>query len=132
MPQVDNDDLNRVYAPFYAKQLKTEVDDSQVYFKLIRYKILTRAHHIYFSDRKLKDEGLVHLKFRLNKDGVVKRIDVIDQDSIKNSALREVAVEAIRISSPFPAFYRTMIKYDAFDVTINIDFDPKGKSLRKK
>lgn len=120
----DNIDLNWVYAPAFARRLKTKPNDPKVYFNIIRFKILTRAAKIYFVDKKLKDVGTVFIKFNVNKNGIVEGVEIIEEDSTKNKALCEIAVEAVLKSSPFPRYYKT-IKYKVLNFTIRIDFAPE-------
>jgi TonB family protein len=121
LSEPDNLDLNWYFAPMYARQLKTKSEDPKVYFNIVRLKIYTRATKIYRTNKNLKDEGTVFVEFSLNGNGEVERVEIIEQDSTESKALREIALEAVLKSSPFPRFYKTMGQ-KVINYNMEIDF----------
>ncbi len=87
------------------------------YYRLIREKIRNSTYHNYNSQKK----GEVLLSFLVDKNGSLKKVDLTPK-SIKNSALRKIALKSIRESAPFPEFPNELQQYGRLQFNIYIYF----------
>ena len=87
------------------------------YYRLIRERIRANAYHNYNSIEK----GEVLVNFLVEKDGLLKNIN-LDSQSVKNRALRGIALKSVRESAPFPEFPEELSKYSHLQFNISIYF----------
>lgn len=87
------------------------------YYRLIRERIKNSAYHNYNSQKK----GEVLLSFLIGKDGSLKEVN-LDSQSVKNRALRKIALKSVRESAPFPEFPEELQQYTRLQFNISIYF----------
>jgi len=74
------------------------------YAQMIRSRIIESL-----NSEDATGEGDVFVKFVITPNGELKDISVIDEKSSKDGALRRMAFEAVRDSSPFPKFPKDVL-----------------------
>jgi TonB family protein len=128
---IDNKDLSPVEKPKIFESHSREVVFSEVpsekemeknpaymdYYRLIREKIRANTYHNYNTNRK----GEVLVGFLVDKDGSLRNVK-LDPESISNEDLRDIALESIKESAPFPAFPPELEKYSQLRFSISIYF----------
>jgi len=50
------------------------------------------------------DEGEIYLVFTLNSTGILGQIEILGQRSTDSRRLKDIAIKALKESSPFPPF----------------------------
>lgn len=74
------------------------------YSNTIRYSIWRSLTNKFFNINKsyeLKTQGLVYLRFGLNRNGSLKEYQVIDEKSNASDELKQIAIEGLLDASPF-------------------------------
>lgn len=71
------------------------------YYNMIREKIKKTLLKMYKSRF---DEGEIYLMFALNSTGILGQIEILDRRSTDSRRLKDIAVKALKESSPFPPF----------------------------
>lgn len=74
------------------------------YNNTIRYSIWRSLTNKFFNINKsynLKAQGLVYLKFALNRNGSLKEYQVINEKSRASDELKQIAIEGLLAASPF-------------------------------
>jgi len=87
------------------------------YYRIIREKIRNRAYENYDSVKK----GEVVLTFMISKDGSLRKVK-LNKKSIKNSALRNIALRSVKESAPFPEFPSELKDYSHLQFNLSIYF----------
>ncbi len=128
---IDNKDISLVEKSNFFQNPQSDVVFSQIpsekemeknpaymdYYRLIREKIRANTYHNYNTNRK----GEVLVGFVVNKDGTLHNIK-LDPESISNEGLRDIALESIKESAPFPAFPAELEKYSQLRFSVSIYF----------
>ncbi len=128
---IDNKDISPVEKSNFFQNPQSDVVFSQIpsekemeknpaymdYYRLIREKIRANTYHNYNTNRK----GEVLVGFVVNKDGTLHNIK-LDPESISNEGLRDIALESIKESAPFPAFPAELEKYSQLRFSVSIYF----------
>lgn len=73
------------------------------YYQVVRNRIKERAYANYESYGK-PDSGEVYLTFILDANGMLKKINIIDDRTKANQNLRQISIRSVEESSAFPAF----------------------------
>ena len=82
------------------KELR-QLEDYIQYYELIRQEIKQKIDKNYTARGK---EGRVEIVFTLNRFGVLRNIDVDEENITENLYLRSVALKSVKVAAPFPAF----------------------------
>ena len=77
------------------------------YFSAIREQIQQTANHRPWLSGE-SAEGLVYISFVLNTNGAVERLAVVSDRSAPSSALRDIALNIVKTTAPFPPFPPSM------------------------
>jgi len=93
------------------------------YYRAVREKIRKQADRNYPQTRDL-GEGEVFLTFVVASDGELLQVRVIDNKSVKDPELREIAIDSVRDASPFPVFPKGMSQY-RITFTLIMSFEPQ-------
>ena len=89
------------------------------YYEGIREKIRRAAKQRYRGERT---SGDVSLGFTLFSNGVLKEVKVLQENSLRNPALRTMAVQSILDASPFPPL-PTLLKKDQLSFVVVLTFE---------
>jgi protein TonB len=110
----------------WGKPLPAASDiDNLVQEALAKYKVdvqrkIRAARHYPLLARRMSQEGVVRIKFLLNKDGTVKgTVDIIKR--CRYGVLNDAAVDTIVRANPYPPFPPELAG-DEMTFTIDIDF----------
>ena len=77
------------------------------YFSAIREQIQRTANHRTWLTGEER-EGLVYVSFVLTSTGAIQEASIVSSRSADSSSLRDVAVQIVKASSPFPPFPPSM------------------------
>jgi len=87
----------------------------------VREKIRRFADENYPGFRNL-GKGEVYVSFVVTSSGELLQVRVVDDKSINNTVLRNIAVNSVRDASPFPTFPEGMGQYRiTFNVIISFE-----------
>lgn len=93
------------------------------YYRLVREKIRYYADRNYIKE-KSASQGEVFLSFVVTSKGELLHIMIMDNRSAKDLLLRDIAINSVRDSSPFPAFPQGMKQYQiTFNVIISFELN---------
>lgn len=112
----------------FEKVIEEEKDDAKKatyisYYRAVREKIRQYADQNYPTYRRL-GEGEVFLSFVVASSGELLRVKVIDERSVDDSILRNIAINSIREASPFLPFPRGMSQHQiTFNIIISFEFN---------
>ncbi|MFH1854777.1 MAG: TonB family protein [Candidatus Omnitrophota bacterium] len=112
----------------FEKVVEEEKDDAKKasyisYYRAVREKIRQCADRSYPSNRML-GQGEVFLSFVVTSSGELLRAKVIEERSVSNRVLKNLAIESIKEASPFPPFPKGMSQYQiTFNIIISFEFN---------
>lgn len=86
------------------------------YYRSVREKIRYYADRNYIKEGSAS-QGEVFLSFSVTSKGELLHIMIMDNRSVKDSLLRDIAINSVRDASPFPAFPQGM---NQFQITFNV------------
>jgi len=119
-PQIFEKDVKEIVFKEIAEKTDKVLKENPAYmsyYRLIRERIRNSAYHNYNSQKK----GEILLSFLVGKDGSLKGLD-LDPQSVKNRTLREIALNSVRESAPFPEFPEGLQQYTHLQFNISIYF----------
>ena len=91
------------------------------YYGVIREIIRARLSDNYY---RRFGEGEVNINFMLSSEGHLEKIDIVDGLSTKSRVLRQITLQGVRDSAPFPPFPKN-IDHDALAFNMVISFRPR-------
>jgi TonB family protein len=121
-------EITKVKEKTFEKVIEEEKDTAKKatyisYYRAVREKIRQHADRNYPSSRRF-GEGEVFLSFVVASSGELLKVRVIDERSSNNRALRDIAINSIRESSPFPSFPSGMGQYQiTFNIIISFELN---------
>ena len=93
------------------------------YYRAVREKIKQLADAHYSKNKNLR-EGEVFLSFIVASSGELLQLSVVEEKSIDDNRLRDIALRSIQDASPFPRFPEGMNQYQiAFNVIIAFELN---------
>ena len=93
------------------------------YYRAVREKIKQLADAHYSRNKNLR-EGEVFLSFIVASSGELLQLSVVEEKSIDDNRLRDIALRSIQDASPFPRFPEGMNQYQiAFNVIIAFELN---------
>ncbi len=93
------------------------------YYRLVREKIRYYADRNYIKEGSTS-QGEVFLSFTVTSKGELLHIMIMDNRSAKDLLLRDIAINSVRDSSPFPAFPQGMNQYQiTYNVIISFELN---------
>lgn len=93
------------------------------YYRAVREKIRYYADRNYIKEGSAT-EGEVFISFVVASNGELLHIMIIDNRSVNNTLLRNIAINSVRDASPFPVFPQGMNQYQiTFNVVISFELN---------
>ncbi|MBU1933116.1 MAG: TonB family protein [Candidatus Omnitrophica bacterium] len=112
----------------FEKVVEEEKDDAKKatyisYYRAVREKIRQYADRNYPATRRL-GRGEIFLSFVVASSGELLRVKVIEERSVVDRTLRDIAINSIREASPFPPFPKGMRQYQiTFNIIISFELN---------
>jgi TonB family protein len=126
MPLPESAAVKEIKEKKFEAVVEEEKDDAKRamyidYYRAVREKIRESADKKSAVDKKL-DEGEVFLSFIVASSGELLQIRIVNERSVNDPLLREIAINSIRDASPFPSFPQGMSQYQiTFNVIISFE-----------
>jgi len=89
------------------------------YYQVIREKIRRAAYQNY----SYTQTGEVYLSFMISREGLLKAMRIVEERSVNNAYLQEIAVRSLKDAAPFPDFPKDLRDYPQLSFNIVISFE---------